>query len=147
MLFVVGMAGVMQMRSNAADDAYTNARREDLISAARRAGGRVAAAGERDRRAGADQEPAAVRRRHPAGGPGGGRSSASTSCRSWPARRRPRVPGSGCGSPIPAHKVTADVLLDAVEEMRDAGAEVIEVNDTVRVVGLHLVRPARGDSW
>ncbi len=26
------------------------------------------------------------------------------------------------------------MLLDAVEEMRDAGAEVIEVNDTIRVV-------------
>ena len=34
----------------------------------------------------------------------------------------------------PAGKVDADVLLDAVEEMRDAGAEVIEVNDSVRVV-------------
>ena len=29
----------------------------------------------------------------------------------------------------------AGVLLDAVEEMRDAGAEVIEVNNTIRVVG------------
>src|SRR5204862_149321 len=29
----------------------------------------------------------------------------------------------------------SDVLLDAVEEMRDAGAEVIEVNNTIRVVG------------
>ena len=31
-------------------------------------------------------------------------------------------------------RVDADVLLDAVEEMRDAGAEVIEVNDSIRVV-------------
>ena len=30
-LFVVGVGGAMQIRLNAADDAYTNARREDLI--------------------------------------------------------------------------------------------------------------------
>ena len=35
----------------------------------------------------------------------------------------------------PAGKVTSALLLDAVEEMRDAGAEVIEINDSVRVVG------------
>jgi uncharacterized protein YlxW (UPF0749 family) len=34
----------------------------------------------------------------------------------------------------PDSKVDADVLLNAVEEMRDAGAEVMEVNDTIRVV-------------
>ena len=31
-LFVVGLAGVMQIRINAADATYTTARREDLIS-------------------------------------------------------------------------------------------------------------------
>ena len=34
----------------------------------------------------------------------------------------------------PNAAVDAGVLLDAVEEMRDAGAEVIEVNNTIRVV-------------
>jgi uncharacterized protein YlxW (UPF0749 family) len=34
----------------------------------------------------------------------------------------------------PESKVTGSTLLDAVEEFRDAGAEVIEINDTVRVV-------------
>ena len=34
----------------------------------------------------------------------------------------------------PAQKVTASTLLDAIEEFRDAGAEVIEVNDSIRVV-------------
>ncbi|MEL4504352.1 DUF881 domain-containing protein [Luteococcus sp. H138] len=34
----------------------------------------------------------------------------------------------------PQQKVGPDVLLDAVEEMRDAGAEAIEINDQVRVV-------------
>ena len=34
----------------------------------------------------------------------------------------------------PAGNVTADLLLDAVEELRDAGAEVIQINDQVRLV-------------
>jgi len=34
----------------------------------------------------------------------------------------------------PAQKVTASTLLDAIEEFRDAGAEVIEINDSIRVV-------------
>lgn len=48
------------------------------------------------------------------------------------------VPASGPGIAITIgdakKKVTADLLLDAVEELRDAGAEVIEINDEVRVV-------------
>ena len=34
----------------------------------------------------------------------------------------------------PQNLVSAELLLDAVEEQRDAGAEVIELNDTVRLV-------------
>jgi uncharacterized protein YlxW (UPF0749 family) len=34
----------------------------------------------------------------------------------------------------PSQKVTASTLLDAIEEFRDAGAEVIEFNDSIRVV-------------
>lgn len=34
----------------------------------------------------------------------------------------------------PSQKVTASNLLDAVEEFRDSGAEVIEINDSIRVV-------------
>jgi len=34
----------------------------------------------------------------------------------------------------PNQKVSASTLLDAVEEFRDAGAEVIEINDSIRVV-------------
>ena len=67
--------------------------------------------------------------------------------RSWPGRCRRAGRASGCGSPTRRTRSTADVLLDAVEEMRDAGAEVIEVNDTVRVVGVHLVRHRRRAGW
>ena len=48
------------------------------------------------------------------------------------------VPVSGPGVRIeiddPQGRVSAELLLDAVEELRDAGAEVIELNDTVRLV-------------
>lgn len=48
------------------------------------------------------------------------------------------VPASGPGIRIqiddPGAKVTAELLLDAIEELRDAGAEVIELNDSVRLV-------------
>lgn len=48
------------------------------------------------------------------------------------------VPAVGPGVRIqindPEGKVTAELLLDAVEELRDAGAEVIELNDAARLV-------------
>ena len=48
------------------------------------------------------------------------------------------VPATGPGVRIeisdPESRVTAELLLDAVEELRDAGAEVIELNDSVRLV-------------
>ncbi|MBK7820275.1 MAG: DUF881 domain-containing protein [Tessaracoccus sp.] len=48
------------------------------------------------------------------------------------------VPATGPGVRIAItaaeDKFTAELLLDAVEELRDAGAEVIELNDSVRLV-------------
>lgn len=48
------------------------------------------------------------------------------------------VPAIGSGVRIqiddPEEKVTPELLLDAVQELRDAGAEVIEFNDSVRLV-------------
>lgn len=48
------------------------------------------------------------------------------------------VPATGPGVRItiedPEGKVTSELMLNAIEELRDAGAEVIELNDTVRVV-------------
>lgn len=43
-------------------------------------------------------------------------------------------PGIQITVTAPARAVTASVLLDAVQEMRDAGAEVIAINGVVRVV-------------
>lgn len=48
------------------------------------------------------------------------------------------VPATGPGIQIhiedPQSRITAELLLDAIEELRDAGAEVIELNDSVRLV-------------
>ncbi len=134
MLFVVGMGGVMQIRVNRADDTYTNARREDLIqlldglgSESRRLESEIADL-ERTRselQSGADTQRVA-------------RQEAEQRATELGILAG-TVPAEGPGIRMriadPAAKVDPNVLLDAVEEMRDAGAEVIEVNDTVRVVG------------
>jgi uncharacterized protein YlxW (UPF0749 family) len=48
------------------------------------------------------------------------------------------VPAVGPGVRItisaPEGNITADLMLDAIQELRDAGAEVIEVNDSIRLV-------------
>lgn len=133
-LFVVGMGGVMQIRINSADDTYSNARREDLIQLldglgqeSRRLESEIAEL-ERTKtnlESGADTERVA-------------REEAehriemlSILAGTLPAEG----PGIRMEITDPDNKVTADILLDAVEEMRDAGAEVIEFNDSVRVVG------------
>jgi len=132
-LFVVGLGAVTQVRINNADSAYTQTRREDLVllldgldAESRRLQSEIAEL-ERTRsslQSGADtsrvareeaiqrvQELSILAGTVPAEGPG----------------IRMRIAD-------PRGLVTADVLLDAVEELRDAGAEAIEINDTVRVV-------------
>ena len=74
-LFIVGVAGAMQIQINATDDTYASARREDLIqlldglsTESRRLEGEIAAAR-------ADQEQSAVRCRHATRGAGGSRKA------------------------------------------------------------------------
>jgi len=132
-LFVVGLGGVMQIRVNTADDTYANARREDLVqlldglgSESRRLEGEIAQL-EQTRtnlQSGADTQRVA-------------RDEAEKRVQvlSILAGTAPaQGPGIRMRIADPNNKVNADVLLNAVEEMRDAGAEVIEVNNTVRVV-------------
>lgn len=132
LLFVVGVGGVMQVRINHADDTYTTTRREDLVqlldglgSESQRLDGEIAQleATRTRLQSGADTQRVA-------------RAEAEDRVRvlSILAGTAPAEgPGIRLRITDPAGKVTPDVLLDAVEEMRDAGAEVIEVDD-VRVV-------------
>ena len=133
-LFVVGMGTVMQIRISSADDAYTGARREDLVqlldglgSESRRLEHEISQL-ERTRtslQSGADTQRVA-------------RAEAEKRLQvlSILAGTAPaQGPGIRMRIADPGHKVDAGVLLNAVEEMRDAGAEVIEVNNTIRVIG------------
>jgi uncharacterized protein YlxW (UPF0749 family) len=133
-LFVVGAAGAMQIRINAHDDAYASARREDLIqlldglsAESRRLEGEITQL-EQTRsnlQSGADTQRVArdEAERH--------LSELSILAGTAPAQG----PGIRMRIADPKGAVDAGVLLDAVEEMRDAGAEVIEVNNTIRIVG------------
>jgi uncharacterized protein YlxW (UPF0749 family) len=132
-LFVVGAAGAMQIRMNATDDTYASARREDLIqlldglsSESRRLEGEITQL-EQTRsnlQSGADTQRVA-------------RQEAEKHLSElWILAGTAPAQGPGIRMRIadPKAAVDAGVLLDAVEEMRDAGAEVIEVNNTIRVV-------------
>ncbi|MGI8457462.1 MAG: DUF881 domain-containing protein [Propionibacteriaceae bacterium] len=132
-LFVVGLGGVMQVRSNRADDTYASARREDLVQL-------LDGLTEESRQL--DTEVADLQQTKRDLQSGAGRREVA---RQEAAQRidalsilAGTVPARGPGIRItivdPAGKVNANVLLDAVEEMRDAGAEVIEYSDSVRVV-------------
>lgn len=58
------------------------------------------------------------------------------------------APASGPGIRLtiqdPQGKLTANTLIDALQEMRDAGAEAIEFNDQIRVVGQSWVGTSDG---
>ncbi len=133
MLFLVGLGGVMQIRINTADESYRSARREDLIQLldglgqeSRRLESEIAELQQTrsELKSGADTQRIAqeeAERRI---------SDLSILAGTVPAEG----PGIRMRIADPRAKVDAEILLDAVEEMRDAGAEVIEVNDTIRVV-------------
>lgn len=133
LLAVLGFAAVIQVRSNEADDNFVGARQGDLIQyinnaslASRRAEAEIAQLQETRESLGNDTEARRtaldLARRQadtlgilagtvPAVGPG----------------IRATVTGGGTG-------VGSDQLLNGLQELRDAGAEVIEINGSVRVV-------------
>ena len=132
-LFVVGLGLVMQLRISSAEDAYTNARREDLIQI-------LDGLGAESRRLEAEITELEQTRTDLSSG-----ADRQEVARVETERRLAQLailagtaPATGAGIRLtitdPQAKVSGEVLLDAIEEMRDAGAEVIEVNDSVRVV-------------
>ncbi len=143
-LFLVAFATVTQMRNTQEDDAYSTLRRTDLVqmldtldSQSTRLESEVRdLETTRDQlRSGADAQKFAAEQ----------------------ARKRIEVLGILAGT-IPAHgkgvritildpqeKYTPVLLLDALEELRDAGAEVIEINDKIRMVGSSWVAAGEGN--
>ena len=132
-LFVVGLGGAMQIRITNTDDAYTNARREDLIQI-------LDGLGSESRRLESEIADLQQTKTTLQGGADSRRVAEEESKRrlSELSILAGTVGAEGPGIRMritdPGQKVTANVLVDAVQEMRDAGAEVIELNDSVRVV-------------
>ena len=133
LLAVLGFAAVVQVRTNNADTDYTGARRQDLVelldsldAAAQRAQAEISdlQQTQRDLQSSADANQVALDE----------------------ARRQVEtvgilagtLPAVGQGVRItiddPSGAVGSSTLVNAIEELRDAGAEAIELNDRVRVV-------------
>lgn len=132
-LGLVALAVVMQVRDQQSGAAYTTARRADLIQM----GDGLAQENRRLEREIAELE--GTKRELESG------SDAQQVAREQAQRRvdalsvlAGTVPAEGPGVRItitdPQHKIGPSILIDAVGEMRDAGAEVIEFNDTARVI-------------
>ena len=133
LLFVVAVAAMAQVHSKATNDEYSSARQDDLVQIldglngeSRRLESEIENLQQtrQNLRSGADRERVA---------------------RSETQQRvddlgilagTVRAEGRGVRITIhdPADKVTPELILEGVEELRDAGAEAIEIDDKVRVV-------------
>ncbi|MFT3969655.1 MAG: DUF881 domain-containing protein [Micropruina sp.] len=132
-LLVCGLAVAMQVRAQSSETDYSTVRRADLVqllddltAQSRQLESEIAELEATQRRLQSGVEVNRVAREE--------------------AQRRLDVlailggtaPAQGPGVRItiadPQHKVTSELLLNTIEEMRDAGAEVIAINGTVRVV-------------
>ncbi len=132
-LALVACVAVVQVRVNRADDGYQNARREDLIAI-------LDGLGQNTRRL--ESEIADLEERK--------NSLSSSADKAQTAREQAEaqvrtlgilagtLPAQGPGVRItlndPQGKMTSSNLLDAIEELRDAGAEAVQINGAVRVV-------------
>jgi uncharacterized protein YlxW (UPF0749 family) len=132
-LFVVAVGGVMQVRSNAADQAYETARQDDLVqildglnSESRRLRDEIESleSTRENLRSGADRRRVA-------------RSEAQHRLDDLGILAG-TLPAEGQGVRItvqdPHHRFGPELMIEGVQELRDAGAEAIEVNDEFRVV-------------
>jgi uncharacterized protein YlxW (UPF0749 family) len=132
-LGLVAFLAVVQVRQNLADDGYANARREDLIEI-------LDGLGQSTRRLEAEIAELEARKSQLSSG-----ADRAENARAQ-AEQQIKVlgilagtlPAQGPGVRItltdPNGKVESGNLLDAIEELRDAGAEAIQINGKVRVV-------------
>lgn len=133
LLAVLGFATVVQLRSTSTDDAYAGARRGDLVQL-------LDSLDTANQRAQSQIGDLQATRRELLD------SSTQTEAALEEARREAdtlailsgAVGATGPGVRItvedPTGQVGASVMLNVIEELRDAGAEAIEINDQVRVV-------------
>jgi uncharacterized protein YlxW (UPF0749 family) len=133
LLAILGFAAVVQVQANDQDDQYVGARQSDLIQlinqlslASQRANNEIAQLRQtRDSlRSDTDSRRTAIER---------AKEQANTL--GILAGTLPAVgPGVRVTVNDPHGSVGTDQLLDGIEELRDAGAEAIEINNTARVV-------------
>lgn len=132
-LALVACTAVVQVRVNRADDGYQNARREDLIAILdglnqnnRRLESEITELEERKNTLSSSADKAQT-----------AREQAEQQVRTLSILAG-TLPAQGPGVRItlndPDGKMTSGNLLDAIEELRDAGAEAIQINGSVRVV-------------
>jgi len=132
-LCLFGMMAVTQIRSHAADRTYSTARRADLVDM-------LDTLDAESRRLESEQADLERTKQQLQSGADRERVARDEAQRRIDALSilAGTAPAHGTGVKIvisaPKAKFTSDMLLDAIEEMRDAGAEVIEINDSVRVV-------------
>lgn len=133
LLAVVGFASVVQVQATEEDDVYAGMRQEDMLQLLNS----LAAASERTENQIAELEQTRSSLRN---------NTESRQAALETARQQANVlgilagtlPAVGPGVVVtvedPQGKVGIDQLLNGLEELRDAGAEAIEINDTVRVI-------------
>jgi len=133
MLFLVAFGGVLQVRSNRTDDTYANARQDDLVQIldglnieSRRLQGEINDLQKtRDNlRSGANRQQVARSETRLRIGDLG--ILAGT--------EKAEGPGVRITVTDPHHKLTPELMLEGIEELRDAGAEAIEIDNSYRVV-------------
>lgn len=143
LLAVVGLAGVTQVRLAGTDDDYAGLRESDLIQALN---GLQAASlrAEQDIRD-LEQTRDALRDNNDKKAAALQQAQAELDTLSVLAGT---VPASGPGIRItvtvPDSHLSLNILLDGIEELRDAGAEAMEINDAVRVVAQTSFETAPG---
>lgn len=131
-LFLTALLIVLTLRSQAAQPSYANLRRTELIQLLDNLSAET-------RRLEADIRDLQTTRDGLASGAEGAEAARAEANRRLDELQiiAGTVPVHGSGVRIivqdPERKVSPEILLDALEELRDAGAEVIEINDSIRV--------------
>lgn len=139
LLAVVGFGSIVQVRANAGDDRYAGMRQGDLIqllnslsTASQRAEDEIAKLQQTRNtlRNDTDSRRAAVERA----------KQQATTLGILAGTLSATGPGVRITISDPGGKVGTDLMLNGIEELRDAGAESIEINDSVRVVAQSYIK-------
>jgi uncharacterized protein YlxW (UPF0749 family) len=143
LLFAVGFAAATQVRSNEQDDEYGGLRQSDLIRVFDGlAGSQQRAENEIDRLTGTKEDLQSSTSQRRAALELAQQEEAVLSILAGTAQAT--GPGIRITITDTAGAVTADIILDLVQELRASGAEAMEFNDRVRVIAQTAVEQADG---